>query len=477
MAQKSKITSQKKDFSAWYNDVIRLADLADYGPVKGTMVIKPYGYAIWENIQRIFDSQIKKTGVPNAYFPLFIPESFLKKEKEHVEGFSPELAVVTYAGGEELKEPVVVRPTSETIMYDAFSRWINSWRDLPFKVNQWCNVVRWELRTKLFIRTTEFLWQEGHTVFATKEEADKETRERLENYKKFFEEILATPVFYGKKSELEKFAGALYTTACETLLKDGKALQLSTSHNLGQNFSKPFNIQFEDRDGKRKYVWQTSWGLTTRIIGALILMHGDDKGLVLPPYVAPVQVVIIPIYKNEKEKVEVLKSIKEVLSKIKGARLEIDLRENVTPGWKFNEWEIKGVPIRIEIGPKDVSKNQVSLVRRDKNKREFMKTKDLNIAETLKDIQKNLYKKALEFKERNTYQVKDFKQFKKDVEEKKGFYLVPWCQNSKCELKIKEETKATTRVIPFESEKPKKGEKCIYCGKEADVMVYLAKAY
>jgi len=473
------ITSQKKDFAAWYEDVIKLADLIDYGPVRGTIIFKPYGYAIWENIQRVFDEQIKESGVENAYFPLFIPEKFLKKEKDHIEGFSPELAVVTYAGGEKLAKPLIIRPTSETIMYEAFSRWIKSYRDLPLKINQWCNVVRWELRTKAFLRTTEFLWQEGHTVFATDKEVEEETLFRLKNYKNFFEEILAIPSFIGKKTEVEKFAGALYSTSVEVLLKDGKALQAATSHNLGQNFSKVFNIKFEDKDGKLKYAWQSSWGLSTRVIGAIISTHGDDRGLILPPEVAPIQVVIVPIYKNQKEKQSIEKFVKQIISKMKERkiRFKIDDRGYVTPGWKFNEWEIKGVPLRIEIGPRDVRKKQITLVRRDRLDKNSLSWKRLNVEEILQDIQKNLYKKAVDFKEKNTHPVSNFEQFKKDIEKKKGFYLASWCNSSECELAIKEKTRATTRVIPLENNKPLKGEKCFHCGKEAKVKVYFARAY
>ncbi|MCL4387129.1 MAG: proline--tRNA ligase [Patescibacteria group bacterium] len=478
MAIDTKLTSQKKDFPAWYNEVVKLADLIDYGPVKGTIIFKPYGYAIWENIQKIFNEKIVNDGVENAYFPVFIPESFLKKEKEHVEGFSPELAVVTHAGGEKLDEPVVVRPTSETIMYDAFSRWISSYRDLPLRINQWCNVVRWELRTKPFLRTTEFLWQEGHSVFETKEEADKEMLKRLNNYRDFYEKVLAIPVFTGKKSEIEKFAGALYSTSCEALLKDGKALQAATSHNLGQNFAKPFNIQYESKEGKREYVWQSSWGISTRSIGSIILTHGDDKGLVLPPAIAPVQVIIIPICKDNKEKEAVLKAIKEITSKFgTDIRIKVDDRENLSPGWKFNEWEIKGVPLRIEVGPKDVKGKSITVVRRDENEKKQIKSNKLDVKNLLKEIQSNLFKEALRFKEENTHKVTDFKAFQKDLEEKKGFYLAPWCEDSKCELEIKEKTKATTRVIPFDIDKPQKGEKCFHCGKEAKAFVYFAKAY
>lgn len=474
----SKITKQDKDFNEWYNDVVKLADLADYGPVKGTMIIKPYGYAIWENIQALFDKEIKKAGVENGYFPIFIPEKFLKKESEHVEGFSPELAVVTHAGGEKLDENVVVRPTSETVMYDAFSRWISSWRDLPYQINQWCNVVRWEKRTKPFIRTTEFLWQEGHSATATEKEADEITLDRLELYRSFLEKTLAIPSVVGKKSEKEKFAGALYSTSVEVLLRDGKALQSATSHNLGQNFSKPFNIQFEDKDGKRKYAWQSSWGMSTRIIGAIILMHGDNGGLVLPPKIAPVQVVIVPIFKDKTEKETVMKSVEQIVAKAgKELRIKIDDRENVTPGWKFNEWEIKGVPIRLEVGPRDVKAKSVTLVKRNDSEKQSVKLAALNLGKTLDDIQKNIYENAKKFQTDNTYEITDFKQFTKDIETKKGFYLAPWCEDSGCEEEIKEKTKATIRVIPFGTEKPKKGTKCFHCGKEARAMVYFAKAY
>lgn len=474
----SKITRQSKDFNGWYNDVVKLADLADYGPVKGTMIIKPYGYAIWENIQALFDAELKAIGIENGYFPIFIPEKFLKKESEHVEGFSPELAVITYAGGEKLDEKIVVRPTSETVMYDAFSRWISSWRDLPYQINQWCNVVRWEKRTKPFIRTTEFLWQEGHSASATEEEADKITLDRLELYRAFIEKALAIPGFVGKKTEKEKFAGALYSTSAEILLRDGKALQSATSHNLGQNFSKPFNIQFEDKDGKRKYVWQSSWGMSTRIIGAIILSHGDDKGLILPPKVAPIQAVIIPIYKNQSEKEIVTRAVQEVVSRVgKSLRIKVDDRDNVTPGWKFNEWEIKGVPVRLEIGPKDVKAKSVTLVRRDGGKKAVIRLASLDLKKVLEDVQKNLYGRALKFQQESTHTASDFKQFAKDVESKKGIYLVPWCEDTACEEEIQAETKATTRVMPFDAKKPQKGTKCFHCGKEASVMVYFAKAY
>lgn len=472
----AKLTSQKKDFSAWYNEVIKLADLADYGPVKGTMIIKPYGYSIWENIQSIFDRELKNDRVNNAYFPMFIPEKFLKKEKEHVEGFSPELTIVNFAGGEKLEEPIVIRPTSETIIYDTFSRWINSYRDLPYRINQWCNVVRWEKRTKPFLRTSEFLWQEGHTVHETVDDADKETLKRITLYENFFKENLALPMFIGKKSESEKFAGALYSTSCEALLKDGKALQSATSHNLGQNFSKAFKIQFENREGKREFAWQTSWGFSTRVVGALIMTHGDDFGLVLPPKIAPIQIIVIPIYKNEKEKEIVKKFVDKFVKKTGNVRGEIDNRENVSPGWKFTEWEVKGVPLRVEIGPKDVEKNQVTLVKRTEKEKFAEKLEKVNVKKILDEIQEEMLRNAEKFKTENTHIVENFSQFKKDLEIKKGFFLANWCGDAKCEEEIKEKTKATTRVIPFDQKVAKK-EACFHCGDKAAKKVYFAKAY
>jgi prolyl-tRNA synthetase len=475
--KKSIITPQEKDFSEWYLDVVKVAELADYGPVKGTMIIRPYGYAIWENIQRIFDGMIKEKGIQNAYFPLFIPESFLKKEKDHVEGFSPELAVVTIAGGEKLTEPIVVRPTSETIIYDTYSRWISSYRDLPYITNQWCNIVRWEKKTKPFLRTSEFLWQEGHSVLATEKEVDEHTMERLDEYRKFIEESLSVPLFVGKKSESEKFAGAAYSTSCEALLKDGKALQSATSHNLGQNFAKPFNIQFETENGTREYGWQSSWGLSTRIIGAIIMTHGDNKGLVLPPAVAPTQAVIIPIFKNDEEKAAVMAEADSIMNKYKGKlRLHLDSRDNLSPGWKFTEWEIKGVPVRIEIGPKDVAEKSVTLIKRTNGDKLSVKTESLDLEATLDQVQSELFETAKKFKEENTYSVSSYDDFKKELEDKKGYYLVDWCAEAECEKEIKNETTATTRVIPFESD-VKSGAKCFHCGKNAKTKVYFAKAY
>jgi prolyl-tRNA synthetase len=476
MSAKNILTPQSHDFPEWYNDVIRLAELADYGPVKGTMIIRPYGYAIWENIQRIFDGMIKEKGVQNAYFPIFIPESFLKKEKEHVEGFSPELAVVTHAGGEKLEEPVVVRPTSETVIYDSFSKWISSYRDLPFKINQWCNIVRWEKRTKPFIRTSEFLWQEGHCAFESEKEVDEHTMERLSEYQKFIENYLAIPLFTGYKSESEKFAGAVYTTSCEALMKDGKALQSATSHNLGQNFSKPFNVQFESKDGKREFAWLSSWGLSTRVIGAIIMAHGDDKGLVLPPEVAPAQAVIIPIYKTDQEKTKVMAAIDFIKKTNPQVRINIDDRENLSFGWKANEWEIKGAPIRIEIGPKDLAENAVTMVKRTDGEKKAVSLKELNLRKALEEIQKEMFEKAKKFKTENTHEIESYEQFKKMIGKERGFYLVPWCGNADCEKEIQNETTATTRVIPFDKKVTGK-EKCFKCGKEAKEYIYFAKAY
>jgi len=481
MSEQEGVTVRKsEDFSEWYTQVVLKSGLADYAPVKGCMIIRPYGYAIWEKIREIFDGMIKETGVRNAYFPLLIPERLLKKEAEHFEGFTPEVAWVTKGGKKKLEEKLAVRPTSETIMYETFSKWIRSWRDLPFRVNQWCNVVRWETKaTKLFLRTREFLWQEGHTCHATKEEADEEVRLRLNQYKKLVEDYLAIPVIVGKKSEGEKFAGALYTTTLEAMMPDGKALQMATSHNLGQNFSKAFDIKFLDKDGRGKYVWQACWGLSTRTIGALVMVHGDDKGLVLPPRIAPYQVVIVPIYYEKDEKKEVMKKAKEVSERLRkeGIRNVLDDREEYTPGWKFNEWELKGVPLRIEIGPKDVKGGQVVLARRDNSEKSVVKEEELvkEVRRALEDIQKNLFKRAKEYLEEHITPVNDFEEFKEVLEKKRGFLKAPWCGELECEEKIKEETGATVRVIPFEEKVG--SSKCFFCGKKAKCVAYFAKAH
>lgn len=474
--EKEKLIKKSEDFSQWYIDVILKSDLAEYAPVRGCQILKPYGFAIWENIQRKLDEKIKEANVKNVYFPLFIPEELLKKEKEHVAGFSPELAIVTIGGGETLKEKLVVRPTSETIIYETFSKWIKSWRDLPFKINQWANVVRWEKRPRLFLRTTEFLWQEGHTFHATHEDALKEVMRALKMYVNFYREYLAIDGYFGKKSESEKFPGAKDTFTYEMLMPDGKALQGCTSHDLGQNFSKAFNITFLDKDGKRKFVWQTCWGFTTRSIGAMVMVHGDDHGLILPPKIAPIQVVIIPIFlKGKKEKIE--KEALKIKEKLKDFKVEIDTRKEFTPGFKFNEWELKGVPLRIEIGEKEIKGKSLTLVRRDSFEKIEVKIGKAveKISQILEDIQKGLLKKSSKFLKENTREAKDFEEFKKIIKEKKGFIKAFWCENSSCEEKIKEETKATTRVLPLGT-KTEKG-KCVYCKKLAKRKWIFAQAY
>ncbi|MGC8930072.1 MAG: proline--tRNA ligase [Dictyoglomus sp.] len=472
------LTSQKEDFSKWYTEVVLKADLVDYSPVKGCMVIKPYGYAIWENIQRILDEKIKETGHVNAYFPLFIPKSFLEKEAEHVEGFSPQVAWVTKGGDEDLFEPLAVRPTSEAIICSMYSKWIQSWRDLPILINQWANVVRWEKETRPFLRTTEFLWQEGHTAHRTFEEAEEEALRMLNVYKEFVENDLAIPVIAGKKTENEKFAGALHTYSIEVLLADGRALQAGTSHNLGQHFAKAFDIMFQDVDGERKYVWQTSWGVSTRLIGALIMTHGDDYGLVLPPRVAPYQIVIIPIWKNETDKVKVYNYIDEIYEVLKKYfRVKVDRDEEHTPGWKFNEWELKGVPVRLEIGPKEVEKQEIYVARRDLRTKISIRRENMiqDLENLLKDIQKTLFERALKFREENTYEINNFEEFKKIMDTKRGFVKASWCGDGECELKIKELTGATIRNIPLDW-KEEEG-KCILCGRETKIKALFAKAY
>jgi prolyl-tRNA synthetase len=470
----------KKDenFSEWYTQVVLKSGLADYGPVHGTIVIRPHAYGIWEKIQEIFNRMIWSTGVKNAYFPMYIPESLLKKEAEHFEGFVPEVFWITHSGNKKLGERLAVRPTSETIIYYFMSRWIRSWRDLPLRLNQWCNISRAEIKTtKPFIRDSEFLWQEGHTAHRTSKEANQEVMLRLIQYKQLIEEYLAIPVLIGKKSEREKFAGAYYTTTLEALMPDGKALQCGTSHNLGQNFSKPFGITFLDRKGKKQYAWTTSWGISTRLIGAIIMTHGDDKGLVLPPKIAPYQIVIIPIYYSKKEKTSVLKKCKKIKQKLSDFRVILDDREEYTPGWKFNEWELKGVPVRIEIGPNDVKKKQAVLVRRDNFKKIIVKDKELNkkISRILNSVQRNLFNRAKKFLKENITTVKTYKEFKNTLENKGGFIRASWCGRTYCEDQIKLETGATIRVIPLKKEKI--FSKCVYCNRKAKIVAYFAKAY
>jgi len=473
------IPDQDDNFSQWYNQVVRKAELADYAPVRGCMIIRPYGYAIWENIQQLMDARFKETGVLNAYFPLLIPRSFIEKEAEHIEGFAPELAWVTRGGGEELEEPLAVRPSSETIISHSFGKWIQSYRDLPILINQWNNVMRWEKRTILFLRTAEFLWQEGHTAHRSIEEAEERTRMMLEVYRAFAEEDAAMPVIMGRKSENEKFAGALRTYAIESLMRDGKALQAGTSHNLGTNFAKSFDIQYLDADGQRKYCATTSWGASTRLIGGIIMVHGDNAGLILPPHLAPYQVVIVPIWRKDAEKAAVIETVERIEKMLKGkVRLKVDLSEN-TPGWKFNEWELRGVPVRMEIGPRDVQNNSVVLVRRDNRVKESVAIEALEtrLPILLEEVQQALFRRAKEFQEQNTYYTENYEEFKQIIAEKRGFVRVKWAEDSASELVIKEETKATLRVIPYDQ--PEGGVKgnCFYTGRPATCEAIFARAY
>jgi len=470
------ITPRDQDFSQWYTDVIMKADMVDYSDVKGCMVIKPYGYGIWENIQREMDRRFRETGHKNAYFPLFIPESLLAKEAEHVEGFAPEVAWVTHGGNEKLQERLVVRPTSETIICSMYAKWIQSHRDLPVLINQWCNVVRWEKSTRPFLRTSEFLWQEGHTAHADYEEAQEETIKMLGVYEEFARNVLAIPVVTGKKSEKEKFAGAKATYTMEAMMQDGKALQMGTSHNLGEHFARVFDIQYLDKDGKLKYVNQTSWGTSTRMIGGLVMVHGDERGLLLPPKVAPIQAVVLPIAMHKEGVLEKAKEICETLSKA-GVRAEIDDRETQTAGWKFNEWELKGVPVRLEVGPRDIEKGQVLACRRDTLEKLPLPMDSLpdSVTGLLDDIHGTILQKATAMRDARTYTALDFDGFVAGIAEKKGFVKAMWCGERACEDAIKDKTGATTRCIPFEQEKL--GDVCVHCGKPAGAMAYFARAY
>ena len=474
------ITAKTEDFSRWYLEIIRKTEMADYAPMKGIMVIRPYGYAIWENMQRLLDRRIKETGHVNAYFPLFIPESLLKKEMEHLEGFAPEVAWVTQGGQEELEERLAVRPTSEAIIGSMYAKWIQSYRDLPVLINQWANIVRWEKVTRPFLRTTEFLWQEGHTAHETIEEAQDETIKVLYLYKDFVESELAIPVIEGRKSARERFAGAMETYAIEALMSDGKALQMGTSHNLGQHFSKVFDIRFEDREQKQQYVWQTSWGVSTRLIGALVMTHGDDSGLRIPPQVAPIQVVVVPISLGSwKENVlpVALAIEKELLEA--GLRVKLDAREEFTPGWKFSEWEMRGVPLRVEVGPKDIKENRAVIVRRDVQQKGFVGLAALvpQVKKTLQEIQSSLFDQALKFQLENTRSVSDYQEFKEVLESKRGFIRSWWCGDEACEDKIKEETMASIRVIPSKEEAKGDPGDCVYCRKKGRELAYFARAY
>ncbi|MEK7617352.1 MAG: proline--tRNA ligase [Patescibacteria group bacterium] len=476
--QVKSITKKSKDISGWYNDVVERAQLVEHGPVKGTMIWKPRGFALWEEIQKNLDVKIKDLGAKAVYFPLFIPESFLKKEKEHIKGFSPQLAVVTHAGGEKLKEPIVVRPTSETVMYEAFSRWIQSWRDLPLIINQWANVVRWEMRPYYFLRTTEFLWQEGHTAHATNEEAQVMAEMALKMYVDFYQKVLGLYGYAGRKSESEKFPGADTTLTYEILMPDGKVVQGCTSHNLGQNFSKVFKVDYQDEKGQKQLVYQTSWGLSSRSIGAMILMHGDDNGLVLPPMLAPHQVVIIPIItkSSDKEKIRNLADKAFEILEINNVRVKLDDSDQ-SPGWKFNQYDLEGVPIRIEIGSTEAKDNRFRIVRRD-NKHSFdihVNALGAEVSNLLKEIQIEMLDNSRDFTYKNTRQADTYSDFKKIMSSKRGFIEAFWCEAESCETAIKQETKATTRCLPLDAIEAN-GE-CIYCGKRAKFRWLFGQSY
>ncbi|MFC3039342.1 proline--tRNA ligase [Virgibacillus xinjiangensis] len=469
-----KITAMEDDFAQWYTDVVKQADLVDYGPVRGTMIIKPEGFAIWENIRGELDRQIKETGHSNVSFPLFIPESLLQKEKDHVEGFAPEVAWVTHGGEEELNERLVVRPTSEALFCEYYSKNIHSYRDLPMLYNQWSNVVRWEKTTRPFLRSLEFLWQEGHTAHATYEDAEAEADKMLDVYADVVENHLAIPVVKGRKTEKEKFAGAKYTLTIESLMHDGKALQSGTSHHFGSGFAEAFDITYLDENGEQQHVHQTSWGITTRLIGALIMVHGDNRGLVIPPKIAPTQAMIVPIAQHKEGVLDKAYDLRDRLQNL--ARVDIDGSDKM-PGWKFNEYEMKGIPVRIEMGPKDIEKEQVVLVRRDTGEKEFISLDELEerLPALLDEIQTNLYQKALAHRNEKTSIAKNMEEFEQKLEENPGFIKAMWCGDTACEEKIKEETTATSRCIPFEQETV--SETCVCCGKEAKELIYWAKAY
>jgi prolyl-tRNA synthetase len=487
------LTNKEENYSQWYNDLVIKADMAENSAVRGCMVIKPYGYAIWEKIQAQLDSMFKATGHVNAYFPLFIPKSFFSKEAKHVEGFAKECAIVTHyrlkkdeSGNglivdpsAKLEEELIIRPTSETIIWHSYKNWIQSYRDLPILINQWANVVRWEMRTRLFLRTAEFLWQEGHTAHATREEAVEETERMLGVYAEFAEKYMALPVIKGVKSESEKFAGAINTYAIEALMQDGKALQAGTSHFLGQNFAKAFDVQFTDKTGKLDYVWATSWGLSTRMIGALIMAHSDNNGLVLPPKLAPIQVVIIPIYKNDEQLAQIDNAAFRIKSDLEAAGISVkyDNRDNNKPGWKFANYELKGVPVRIAIGPRDLENGTVELARRDTLEKSVVPADGIvsNIKALLEEIQANIYKKAADFREANTFKVDTWDEFVNILDNQGGFIMAHWDGTAETEEKIKEETKATIRVIPFDS--PEEPGKCVYSGKPSKRRVLFARSY
>ncbi len=473
-----KLPTRSENYSEWYNQVIQRAELADYAPVRGCMVVRPYGWALWENIQQALDSRFKESGHVNAAFPLFIPMSFLEKEKEHVEGFSPELAVVTVGGGEQLEEPLVVRPTSETIIGYMYSKWIKSYRDLPVLINQWGNVVRWEMRTRLFLRTLEFYWQEGHTAHATSQEAVEETLRMLNTYADFAINEAAVPVLPGKKSDSEKFAGAVNSYTIEAMMGDKRALQAGTSHFLGQNFARAFDIQYLDQNNQLQYCWTTSWGLSTRFIGAIIMTHGDDQGLVLPPRLAPIQIVIVPIFKNDQEQSKVMPAVETAASQLSGLRVKVDARTEVTPGFKFNDWEMRGVPLRIEVGPRDVDNGVVTASRRHLPGKAGKSTLGFDqlgeqVTGVLAEIQSAMLEKAARFRDENIHDPRDYAGLQEVVQN--GWAYSWWCGSPECEARVKEDTKATTRCIPLDQGDAEGA--CIVCGRPASSRVYFSRAY
>ena len=476
---KNRLPSQSKDFPGWYQEVVKRSGMAEHGLAKGTMIIKPHGYSIWEHLQRALDDRFKATGHENLYFPLLIPERLLQREAEHVEGFAHEFAVVTHGGGEKLDEPLVIRPTSETTIWEAYSRWVQSYRDLPLLYNQWCNVLRWEMRTRLFLRTSEFLWQEGHTAHATKQEAYEETERMLEVYREVAEDVAGIPVITGRKSESEKFAGAVTTLTIEAMMRDLRALQCGTSHFLGQNFARAYDVTFLNEKGEQDHAWGTSWGMSTRMVGGIVMTHGDDRGLRLPPAVAPQQAVIVPIYSTEDERARVL----SVATKLRdawagnGLRVRLDDRDQHRPGYKFSEWELKGVPLRIEVGPRDVAEDRVVVVKRTSTSRQELSTDRAvsSLPGMLDEVQSELYEDARAFRDANTHRAGGFDELREGLIERGGFWEAKWCGERGCEERVTEETKATIRVL--HAERPESGERCVVCDSPATERATWARAY
>jgi prolyl-tRNA synthetase len=489
MADDRKLTPRATDFSAWYNELVLRAELADYSPVRGSMVIRPNGYGIWERMQRQLDDMFKETGHVNAYFPLFIPESFLRKEAQHVQGFAPETAVVTHGGGKKLEEPLVVRPTSETIIYAMYAKWVQSYRDLPILINQWANVVRWEMRTRLFLRTLEFLWQEGHTAHTTHDEAEAETLLILQLYRDFMEGWMAMPVITGLKTESERFAGALRTYSCEAMMQDNRALQAGTSHNLGQNFARAFDLKFQSESGAIEYAWNTSWGVSTRLVGGLVMTHGDDIGLRVPPLLAPIEMVVVPIWKTDGERVHVLEAARRVCDRLREwefrrpnrLRVHLDDREGIKPGAKYYEWELRGVPVRVELGPRDIAANSGVLVRRDTRAKTTVSLDTIgeDANELLNQIQQDMLILARDRREDNSYRgVNDYARFREIIDGQGGFVYTGWCGGATCESRVKEETKATIRVLPDEEFRSAEAPtRCVVCGSDAVYEALWAKSY